>query len=69
MHTSYLDLLLYIFVFLDAPCSRALKWPIVGANACIHLSAVSKMSRDTIFLTMWYVRPAKAPTSLRIRVD
>ena len=31
--------------------------------------AISKynVSRDTKFLTMWYVRPAKPQTSLRIR--
>ena len=28
-----------------------------------------KLSRDTRFPTMWYVRPAKVQTSLRIRAD
>ena len=28
----------------------------------------SKMSRGMRFRTMWYVRPAKAQTSMRIRV-
>ena len=33
------------------------------------LHATAEMRRDTRFPTMWYVRPAKAQTSLRIRAD
>ena len=34
-----------------------------------YLNADQYMSRDMIFPTMWYVGPAKAQTSLRIRAD
>ena len=37
-------------------------------NRPTHKMFVSHMSRDMRFPTMWYVRPAKAQTSLRIRV-
>ena len=32
-----------------------------------HVKITQHMSRDMRFPTMWYVRPAKAQTSLRIR--
>ena len=33
----------------------------------VMLTATSYLSRDMRFPTMWYVRPAKTQTSLRIR--
>ena len=38
----------------------------VGSEMDIHNSN-DQLSRDMRFPTMWYVRPAKAQTSLRIR--
>ena len=35
----------------------------------IFCAGIIEMSHDMRFPTMWYVRPAKAQTSLRIRAD
>ena len=47
--------------------SIALIWStnnlLMVGNNCMH------MGREMRFPTMWYVRPAKAQTSLRIRAD